>query len=129
VGVFLTVRDGGSARVAVKTAQGNFDFRVSEVSGEAKKFLEGRALVAWSPAVEKLSTPDFEDDEAAITKLPDGSIAVAWVAYRERGDRVMARVRRNGSWSAAEEVTQRPGDIFRTSIVSDADGNLFAFWS
>ncbi len=129
VGVFATIAPAGSARVTVKTVQGDFDFALSEVGDTPKKFLGGGASVAWAPTVEKLSTADYEDDEAAITTLSDGSLAAAWVAYRDRGDRVMVRTLQSGSWSAPEEVTPAPGDLFRCSVASGQDGNLWVFWS
>ena len=73
--------------------------------------------------------PYLEDDEAAITTLPDGSIAAAWVVYRDKGDRVMVRTLSGGSWSKTEEVTRQPGDLFRCSLAVDGGGNLWAFWS
>ena len=41
----------------------------------------------------------------------------------------MVRTLSNGSWSQTEEVTRRPGDLFRCSLAADGDGNLWAFWS
>ena len=85
--------------------------------------------MALSPRAELLSTADYEDDEAAIAALPNGDVAVAWVAYRDKGDRVMLRTRSGGTWSAAEEVTESPGDLFRCSLAVDSSGGLWAFWS
>ena len=128
VSVFLTVRPQGDPRVSVKTAQGDFTFRVSEI-GVTKSFLGGRASVALTATVQKLTTEEYEDDEAAIAKLPNGELAVAWVAYRDRADRVMVRTLSNGTLSDAEEITPRAGDLFRCSLAVDSDGNLWAFWS
>ena len=105
VGVYVTLRAAGDARVTVQTKQGEFDFPVSQITDEVMPVLGGRATVVRVPAVEKLSAPEFEDDEPAIAALPDGSIAVAWVAYRDRADRVLLRDSRAGSWTAAQEVT------------------------
>ncbi len=129
VGVYATLNSSGSTQVAVKTAQGDFRFRLAEIGVNAKPFLDGRVGVALSPRAEVLSTPDNEDDEAAITTLPNGDTVVAWVAYRDRGDRVMLRTRSGGTWSAPEEVSESPGDLFRCSLAVDADGGLWAFWS
>jgi len=129
VGVFVTVKHSGGATASVQTAHGSFAFSVSDVGLDPSLFLGGRASVAWSPTAEKLTTDEYEDDEAAITRLPDGSLATAWVAYRDRGDRVMVRTGRGGSWSAPEEVTPAPADLFRCSLAVDAQGGLWAFWS
>ena len=129
VGVYMTLEANPSMRVSVKTAQGDFAFPLSDVGTETLDFLGGHATVAWTPTVERITTEQYEDDEAAITTLSDGSIAAAWVAYRDKGDRVMVRTLSNGSWSQTEEVTRRPGDLFRCSLAADGDGNLWAFWS
>ena len=129
VGLFAAIRGDGSARVAVKTRQGDFSFRLSELSHEAKSFLDGRATATLTPAVEKLSSEEYEDDEAAIARLSDDSIAAAWVAYRDRGDRVLLRIRENGVWGATEEATTAPGDIWRVSLASPGAGRAWVFWS
>ena len=129
VGVFVTIRHSGGATVSVQTTQGSFAFSLSDVGLDPSLFLGGRASVAWSPTVEKLTTDEYEDDEAAITRLPGGSLAIAWVAYRDRGDHVMIRTGRAGRWSAPEEVTPEPADLFRCSLAVDAQGGLWAFWS
>jgi hypothetical protein len=81
------------------------------------------------PVTEKITTGEFEDDEPAIASLSNGSIAIAWVAYKDRADRILLRTRANSSWSAAEQVTTTPGDIFRCSLVTDGAGSLWVFWS
>jgi hypothetical protein len=129
IGVHATIEPQGSPRVQVKTTQGDFAFQLDELSLDAKPFLDGRALAARAPAVHKLTSEDFEDDEAAIAKLPNGDIAVAWVGYRDRGDRVFVRTLSGGSWSAPEEVSPSPGDFFRASIAADGQGGLHVFWS
>lgn len=129
VGVFVTIRHSGGATVSVQTTQGSFAFSLSDVGLDPSSFLGGRASVAWSPTVEKLTTDEYEDDEAAITRLPDGSLVTAWVAYRDRGDHVMIRTGQAGRWSVPEEVTPEPADLFRCSLAVDAQGGLWVFWS
>ena len=129
VGVYLTVRSAGSARVSVKTKQGNFDFPLAEIGHDPRQFLDGRVTALWAPTVERITTPDYEDDEAAVARLSDGSLAVAWVGYRDRGDRVFVRMYSGGSWAPPEEASRASGDLFRCSLAVDAGGNLWVFWS
>lgn len=129
VGIYVTVRQNGKAAVSVTTSQGDFQFAMSDIGFEPKLFLSDRVTVARIPSIEKLTGDDFEDDEPALTALPDGTTAVAWVAYQNRADRVLMRTKRDGSWSSPEEITQAPGDVFRCGLASDRQGNLWAFWS
>jgi uncharacterized protein DUF3604 len=127
VGLWVTVEP--SARLAFETSQGKWEVAVSGVGEAPSRFLNGRAEVRRTASVEKLSTTTYEDDEPSLVAHRDGSLSVAWVAYRDRGDRVLVRTRRNGVWSAPAEVTTQPADIFRTAVAEDADGNLWVFWS
>jgi len=129
VGVFLTVAPGNATRVSLETAQGNFDFALDAIGAEPAPFLNGRATVVRVPTPEKLTTGYYEDDEPAILALPDSSVVVAWVAYRDRADRIFLRTRSSNAWTAAEEVTVRSGDIFRCSLAYGGPGTLWVFWS
>ncbi len=130
VGVILTLQPRDSARVKLDTALGSASFALSDVGAAPLPLLAGRVTVAAVPAPEKLSTPAYEDDEPSIAALSDDSLTVAWVAYRGRADRVLLRRRSPaGDWSEAEEVTPKPADIFRCSVVSPAPGSLWVIWS
>ncbi|MBI1355830.1 MAG: hypothetical protein GC160_15935 [Acidobacteria bacterium] len=130
VGLWATIEAPEGARVSVSTEQGDFAFRIDQLSHQAKPFLEGRVMASTTSSVEKLTSEDYEDDEAAIAKLSDGSLAVGWVSYRDRADRVFVRTRAaNGAWSEPEEVTPSPADLWRVSLAADSSGGLWAFWS
>ncbi|MEO7649864.1 MAG: hypothetical protein ABIZ80_05310, partial [Bryobacteraceae bacterium] len=129
VGVFLTVKPAAAARVSIETAQGSFDFALDEIGTVPMAFLGGRVTVARTGTAEQLSTAQYEDDEPAIVALPNGAVASAWVAYKDRADRVMLRTRGRDAWSTAEEVSTKPADIFRCALATDAAGNLWVFWS
>ncbi|MBI3697769.1 MAG: DUF3604 domain-containing protein [Acidobacteria bacterium] len=129
VGVWLILEPGPEARVAVETVRGNFEFRTGDIGEAPARYLGGRVEVRRAPTVEKLSLAAYEDDEPSIVAHKDGSLSVAWVAYRERADRVMVRTFRNGAWTAGEEVTPQPADIFRTAVAEDGEGGLWVFWS
>jgi hypothetical protein len=129
VGIYATVRSAGDPRISAKTAQGAFDFALSEVTDTPKAFLGGRVSVVRVPAVEKLSGPQFEDDEPAMAIIEGSKPAVAWVAYRDRADRVLLRTLESAAWSEAEEVTPKTATIFRCALAADHSGSLWVFWS
>ena len=113
VGLFALIEGDGATSLRVRTKQGNFAFRIGDLAGGAKSFLDGRATASLTPTVEKLSASEYEDDEAAIARVSDGVVAAAWVAYKDRADRVLVRLRRDGSWESAQEVTPAPADVWR----------------
>lgn len=129
IGVYAVVDAPAGARISISTEQGDFAFRLDQLSHRAKPFLEGRVLASVAPTVSALTNEQYEDDEAAIATLSDGSVAVAWVAYQDSADRVLLRTEKGGEWSATEEVTPAPGDLWRVSLAPTADGGLWAFWS
>ncbi len=129
VGVFAVASGSESSSFRVRTKQGAITFRTSELAGGPKPFLNGRALVGLTPSVEKLSSAEYEDDEPAVAQVQEGVPAVAWVAYKESGDTVMVRIRRDGTWEDAQEVTPGPSDVWRASAASDGQGRLWVFWS
>ncbi|HLJ14724.1 MAG TPA: hypothetical protein VKV15_09530 [Bryobacteraceae bacterium] len=128
VGVYLTIEPSAGARLAIKTAQGKFDIRLDELNDSAARFLNGRVTVQRVPAPDRLTPDEYQDDEPSIAALPNGNVVAAWVGYRDRADRILLRTRAGNVWSPPEEVTPKPGDLWRSSIVSMPDG-LWAFWS
>ena len=129
VGLVVTVAGLQDSRISVQTAQGNFDFSLSSLRIEPTEFLGGRATAREIPSTQRLTTPQYQDDEPSAAALPDGTIVSAWVAYEDMASRVMVRMLRNGTWSQPQEVTPKPADVFRCSVVAGPDGNLWAFWS
>jgi hypothetical protein len=129
VGVLLTLEADPGARMTIETRRGTFDFAVSDLGSAPKLFASGAASIRIVPTPEKLTGDVYEDDEPSIAALADGSIAVAWVGYREQADRVFLRTRIQRRWSETEEVSTSPGDIFRTSLAATEDGALWVFWS
>ncbi|MBM3810403.1 MAG: hypothetical protein FJW20_02085 [Acidimicrobiia bacterium] len=129
VGVYFRVERQAGARAAVQTAKGSFEVSLDEVTAQPKMFLNGAVSLQRVAAPDQLSAGEFEDDEPSVAALPGGELAVAWVAYREQADRVLLRQRVKGVWSKPEEITLKPGDIFRTSVAATAGGALWVFWS
>ncbi len=129
IGVFATIDGGGSTSVRVRTKQGQFDFRLDDLASGPKTYLGGRATAGITPAVDVVSSTEYEDDETGAATLSDGSVAVVWVAYRDGRDRVMLRIRGENGWDEAQEVTPEPGDLWRASVAADASDRLWVFWS
>lgn len=129
IGIFLKVSRTPETKISIHTAQGNFEFPLAAIGVEPTQFINGRASAVIVSSVEKLSAPEYEADEPCLTAAPGGRMAAAWVAYRNRADRIFMRVHENGSWHAPEEVTPKPTDIYRCSLAADTAGNLWVIWS
>jgi len=129
-GVLLTVEAGPRAAIEIRTRRANFAAGLNELAPEPRRFANGGASVRIVPSPELLSAAADEDDEPSIAALPDGSIAVSWVAYHKEAERVLVRIRRpDGRWDPPEQVSDRPADIFRTSLAAAADGTLWVVWA
>ncbi len=129
VGVYLTISNGSSAQVSVETKQGNFAFSARDIEAGPKTFLDGRVSAERVPVAELMSSEGYENDEPSIAASPNGSVSVAWVAYKDRADRVFSRTLTGSTWSNTEEVTPQPGDVFRCSAVSGPGDSTWIFWS
>lgn len=128
VGIIVQLAGQDGTKLAFSTAQGNFSFALRQVKDGPFSTMDGRVLVSEVPSAWRLTTAEFEDDEPAIAVLPDGRIAIAWVAYKDRADRIMLRWKTPTGWSEPEQVSGE-GDIFRCTTAVDDSGNLWVFWS
>jgi hypothetical protein len=129
VGVYVTIEAPPAARIAVQTAQGKFDFALNSISLDPTTFLGGRVSVTRVPSLEKITATDFENDEPAAAILPNGDVAVAWVAYRDRKDRIFLRTRSLSGWTESEEAVAPTDGVFRCALAAAPSGDLFLFWT
>jgi hypothetical protein len=140
-----------SATVTIRTGQGRFSLKLSELTrGAPKLFLGGQASVERQDAAVRLTGAKTEDDFPAVTKTADGSVWLAYVEYRPEISRLLQRVPRkdfdtlvpttNGDkirlrrfdgkdWSPAIDVTAGGLDVWRPTIAADGRGNLVVAWS
>jgi hypothetical protein len=141
--------------VTVKTAQGNFDFKLSEVPyGKVLEKLDGAVDIERTAATQSLTSQRTDDDFPAVVVADDGTTYVANVSYtpgidrdeRARswtkepsdfaflatppgGDQLWLRAVKNGKAGEPIAVTTGKGDIYKTSLVLDGKGVLWIFWS
>lgn len=141
-------------QLSFHTAQGDFTVQLGELEGgRTVERLNG--LVAVSRAVRAitiLSAPT-EDDWPAAATAPDGSLYVAYVAFRHHekfrvrrgvpqmpesfadlaeptgGDQVMLLRWTGDRWEGPWEVTPRGGDVFRPAVAVDGQGAVWVFWT
>lgn len=127
-GVVLEMDANSATRVRFNTPKGAFTFDVERVrKGEELSFLGGAVVVDYTATTEQVSTPDYEDEQAAIHVGPDGQVRLAWVGWREGGGGNHVFVRRLDG--AIEEVTNGASDAFGAKLAHDREGNVWVIWS
>jgi hypothetical protein len=155
-GLVATFRQITSASaVRVETAQGNFQFRPSELSyGRAAKFLDGRAMVDRVPASTQVTRSRDEQDYPAAAVDRDGSVWVAYLQFTPNpkffgirmaakeppknfeelaeptgGDQIFLMHYARGAWSNPMAVSEASGDLYKPAVAVDGAGRVWVFWS
>ncbi len=140
--IYLYLRGGEGAQVEVKTAQGAFRFRVSDLPAAGPhRLLDGRVWVervAHAVLVGRGyraadSVRLTENDYPSVAVARDGSAWVAWQGFKPWEERVYAeRIApplRSAPKSKPHAVSRFGGDVFRTAIGEDAEGKIWVVWS
>ena len=84
VGVTLYYRAPDDATVTVKTINGDFSFKPRDLPpSDAMHILSTRVELRRVPPVEAVTTDEFEDDYAALSRTDDGTLALAWIGYKD----------------------------------------------
>jgi len=141
--------------VKVKTARGDFSFRLNQIAyGKFKYEVGGRAAVDLIPASWQLTNDQEEQDYPAAAVAPNGEI---WLVYLEmqhhpehnqirapyttapkdfsrlseppKGDLVFVKKFSDNKWSEPIAVTPPGGDRYRPAIAVDGKGRPWVFWS
>ncbi|MDQ6630428.1 MAG: hypothetical protein M3Y82_01565, partial [Verrucomicrobiota bacterium] len=74
--------------VKVKTAQGDFDFKLADIRyGEFVEKLKGAVDIERVAASRPLSSGRADDDYPALSVAPDGTAFAAWITYTSGIDR------------------------------------------
>jgi hypothetical protein len=130
-GVVAGVDAPPAAQARVKTAAGEFSFRLSELqNGRLLLYADGDITVQRVPSAARVSDADAaEQDYPSLAMARDGAVWVAWQSYREQAEQVLVRHSVSGGWSPVETLTSAPGDIFRTAIAEDGAGRMWVVWS
>jgi hypothetical protein len=127
-GVVIYYRAPPTAEFHVKVQKGEFTFRPTDIPQTEGIFPLGALVEVYrSAVVEKATTAEYEDDFPSLAADGD-RLWLAWVAYRDKADRVFLRSYENGAWGNTIEVTDKPGDIFGASVAV-AGGKPLVIWS
>jgi hypothetical protein len=141
--------------VNVKTAQGNFDFKLGDIAyGKFIEKLKGAVDIERVAASRPLTEGRTDDDYPALAVAPDGTAYATWISFtpglnrdeRARryekepadfaflakepgGDQLWLRTQKNGAWGQPMAVTAGQGDLYKCSVTVDGKGRAWIFWS
>jgi len=144
-----------SSLVKVKSAQGDFDFKLAEVAyGKFVEKLAGAVDIERVAGSRPLSTGRTDDDYPALGVAPDGTAFAAWISYtpgldrdeRARdlekepadfsylakapgGDQLWLRTQKEDSWTEPVAVTSGNRDLYKCALAVDGSGVAWIFWS
>ena len=155
-GVILLLADATDASVVkVKSAQGDFEFKLAEIAyGKIAERLKGAVDIERVAASRPLSGQRTDDDYPALAVAPDGTAYSVWISYtpgldrdeRARvwdkapedlsfltkpsgGDRLWLRVQKAGVWGEPLAVTAGGGDLYKCNVSVDGQGRAWILWS
>jgi hypothetical protein len=140
-----------SAKVTVKTAQGQFEFTPADLTIDVpKKLLDDQVSVERQYAPVLLTGKETEDDYPAMAKGPDG---IAWLAYvtyqpgpeivperlnagefdtlvpKGNGDQVRLMHFAGKEWLTDPDVTGPGLNVWRPTVAVDGKGSVVVAWS
>jgi hypothetical protein len=153
VEIYATIDAPSKTTVTVNTRQGNFSFALEDITDEKGKFfLNGQVRVARGPMSVAITEQLTDDDFPAAAVAPDGTVWVAYVAYKHgnaidlpsdgtipkdwsslltkgNGDQVKLLRFDGKTWSTPLDITEPGLDVWRPSVVADAKGKVWVIWS
>ncbi len=134
--LYVYVLGPREARVRMKTAQGEFAFDGTRIEPSARAMLLGGRVsverVALAELVGRGHGADrqrlSDNDAPSIAVSSDNSTWTAYQGYRPDRDWVYAERSRDGRRTLFQ-VSEKPGDVYRTAIGEDSEGKIHVVWS
>ncbi len=119
VGVTLYYRAPADAVISVKLKNGrDFSCKPAELPEIESIYVVNATIeIRRTPIVEQITDGQYESDFASIATAA-GTVWVAWQGYHDKGDTIFLRPYRNGTWGERVAVTDKPGDLFMTSVAA-----------
>ncbi len=129
-GLVLTVKSDSDARIDLKTAAGNFSFRLSEMPvGTSNPFLHGAVVVEQASNYHLVSDSQYHNGFADIVAGEDGTFWTAWAGYREWGNHVFIRHFNGETYGDIQELTTGASDVYYVRLASLTGNKVVAVWS
>ena len=124
-GLLLEIEAHNQARLRATTKLGNFEVPLERLQSErVVSLLEGKVRLELIPNVTSLTGDQGEEDFPSVAVLPDGRVAVAYVAWDGKADRVLLQL-----GDETRQVTGQPGDYLDPRLAVDGQGTLWVVWA
>ena len=143
-----------NAEVVVKTTQGEFTVRLSDIPfGTMKHFLGDRAMADRLPPVTRITNTPAEQDYPAAAIDKGGNVWMAYMEFKHHprhdelranlkeavkdfsqykeapgGDEILLRKNTGGAWGEPIAITKPGGDFYRPAVAVDGSGRVWVFW-
>lgn len=128
-GLIVDLKATSGTRVKFTTKQGEFEVAPANVAaGDTAKFLGGRVAVNRVPTARVVSTSGSEADFPTMLSGANGEVWVAWIAYRNQANSILARRFDGRAWGPVQPLVEN-GDVFLVKMARDAKGRAWAVWS
>ncbi len=144
-----------SSTLRIKTPQGEFNVRLSDIPyGKASFALDRRVMADRVPGFTQITNSPDEQDYPATAAAKDGTVWLAYTEFRHYkdhdrlrapltqpladfselkaspgGDQILLRKYSNGAWSEPIAITEPGGDLYRPAVAVDGSGRPWVFWS
>src|SRR5262249_3239904 len=111
-GIVVTADAPATAAVSIKTEQGNFDFRPSDLrDGRTLTYRDGDVRVELVPTPQAISEANGgEHDYPSVAVTRNGVVWIAWQSYEDGGDQIYARHSTASGWAQTDRLTEQKTD-------------------
>ncbi len=141
----IVLKNGEKAEVALANV----------LAGKSESLWNGTAVARLTTTASPIAVEPLEEDFPAAAHAPDGTLWVAYIAYKHRdparrieavpmpdapkdfksfykpefADQLLVRSYKEGKWSAPQTITGAKEDIARCAVAASADGDVWVVYS
>ncbi len=124
-GMILEIEAPANATLSASTELGDFKVTLDELKrSPIVSVLDGKARLQRIPNVTALTSDQGEEEYPSATVLPDGRVAVAYVAWDGKEDAIMLRIGDN-----VRELARSKVGFMDPRVAVDKAGSLWTVWT
>lgn len=124
-GMILEIDAPASATLLATTKLGDFEVTLDELAAKAiVPVLDGKVRLQRIPNITAHTGDQGEEEYPSVAVLPDGRVAVAYVAWDGKEDAIILRV-----GEEVRELVRSPIGLMDPRLAVDGNGNLQTVWT